>query len=214
MYHNFTPQSTSTGTKFISTEFTEVHIRSVSDKLSIYFDGKWDLSLIIKKCIEKDYRKTVLEEHICLIMEARSKYLRYLTTETEGSLTIDSGTTRLFEEESFSITSLVAIGCDGKRVNTGMMNGVIKRIESALGRPLHRFVCLIYSNELPLCHLFNFLDDTTSGHRSFTGPNGKELQKCENKAVASFTPVEVQSCNEVRPFGCLNYCKFKSTRQS
>ena len=39
--------------------------------------------------------------------------------------------------------------------------------------------------------------------------------------LADYSPVriqtygiEVQSCNEVRPFGCLNYCKFESARQS
>ena len=89
------------------------------------------------------------------------------------------------------MTSLVAIGCDGTNVNTGMKNGVIKRIEDALGRPVHWFVCMLHSNELPLRHLFNSLNGKTSGPRSFTGPIGKELQKCETKAVVSFTPIEV-----------------------
>ena len=77
-------------------------------------------------------------------MEAGSKYLGHLTTETGGSLRIDSRTTLLLEEESFSLTSLVAIGCDGTKVNTGTGKSVIKRIKSALGRPVHRFVCMLY----------------------------------------------------------------------
>ena len=35
------------------------------------------------------------------------------------------------------------------------------------------------------------MDDKTSGHRSFTVPNGKDLQKFANKTPVSFTPVEV-----------------------
>ena len=34
------------------------------------------------------------------------------------------------------MTSLVAVGCDCENVNTGMENGVIKRNEDALGRPI------------------------------------------------------------------------------
>ena len=53
------------------------------------------------------------------------------------------------------------------------------------------FVSPLHSNELPLRHLFNLLDAITSGPRSFIGPNGKEPQKCETKAVVSFIPDEV-----------------------
>ena len=149
------------------------------------------MTLTNKKCGEKYYRQAVSEEHICLITEPGSKYLGHFTTETGSSLSIHSGITRFLEEKSFSMTSLVAIGCDGTNVNTGMNNGVIKRIEDSLGRPVHWFVCMLHSNELPLRHLFNSLDGKTSGPRSFTGPIGKELQKCETRAVVSFTPIEV-----------------------
>ena len=64
-------------------------------------------------------------------------------------------------------------------------------MEDALGRPVHWFVFMLYSNKLPLCHLYNSLYGKTSGPRSFSGPIGKELQKCETRAVVSFTPIEV-----------------------
>jgi hypothetical protein len=166
-------------------------IRSVSDISSIYFDGKKDLTFINQKCGEKYYRKTISEEHICLITEPESKYLGHFTPGTGSSLSIHSGITRFVEEKRLSMNSLVAIGCDGTNVNTGMKNGVIKRIEDTLGRPLHWFICMLHANELPLRHLFNSLDGKTSGPRSFTGPIGKELQKCEAKVIVSFTPIEV-----------------------
>ena len=40
------------------------------------------------------------------------------------------------------MSSLVAIGCDGTNVNTGLKNDIIKRIEDAIGRP----VCSIRMN--------------------------------------------------------------------
>ena len=91
----------------------------------------------------------------------------------------------ILEEKIFSMTPLVAIGCDGINVNTGVKNGVIKQIGNALGSPMHWFVCMLYSNDLPLRHLFNALDGKTSGPRSFTGPIGKWVQKSETKAVVS-----------------------------
>lgn len=85
--------------------------------------------------------------------------------------------------------SLVAIGCDGTNVNTGTKNGIIKRIEDSIERPLHWFICMLHANELPLRHLFSSLDGKTSGPRCFTGPIGKQLQNCETKVVVSFTPI-------------------------
>lgn len=50
---------------------------------------------------------------------------------------------------------------------------------------------MLHPNELPLRHLSNFLDGETSGQRSFTGPIGKELKKCEIESLVSFTPIIV-----------------------
>ena len=75
------------------------------------------------------------------------------------------------------MTLLVAVGCYGTNFNSGMKNGVIKRIEEVLGITVHLFVCRFHSNEFALRYLFNSLDGITSGPRSFTGLIGKELKK-------------------------------------
>ena len=89
------------------------------------------------------------------------------------------------------MNSLVSVGRDGTNVKTDRKNGIKKRIEDALVKPVHWFVCILHSNELTLCHLFNFLDGKTSEPRNFTGPIGKEPQKSETKAVDSITPIKV-----------------------
>ena len=149
------------------------------------------ITLVNEKCGEKYYWRTVSKERICLITEPGSKYMGHFTTETGSSLSINSGTTQFLEQNFLYMKSLVAVGSDRTNVNIGMKNGVIKRIENALERPVHWFVCMPHSNELPLRHLLNSLDGKTSGPRSLTGPIGKELQKRETKAVVPITPVEV-----------------------
>ena len=71
---------------------------------------------------------------------------------------------------NFDLNDVVAIGCDGTAVNTGCKSGVIRLLEEKLEKPLHWFVCLLHSNELPLRHI----DGKTSGPATFTGPIGSK----------------------------------------
>ena len=89
------------------------------------------------------------------------------------------------------MTFFVTIGRVGSNVNTDMKNGVIKRVEDTIWRPVHLFVCVLHSNELPLRHLLNSVEGKTSGPRRFTRPFGKQQQQFETKAVESFTPFDV-----------------------
>ena len=62
--------------------------------------------------------------------------------------------------------------------NTGWKNGVIRKLELKLGRPLQWFICLHF-NELPFRHLFESVDDDTIGTTSFSGEIGKKFTDCE-----------------------------------
>ena len=79
------------------------------------------------------------------------------------------------------MSSLLVIGCDGTNVNTDMSNGIIKRIEDTLGIPVHWFVCMLHSNDLPIRQLFNSVVGKSSGPRSFTGPIGEGHQNTKLK---------------------------------
>jgi hypothetical protein len=163
--------------------------RSASNISSIYFDGKRDLTLINQKEGDIYYRKKVSEEHISLITEPDSKYLGHFTPGTGSSHSIHTGILLFIEEKKLAMDSLVAIGCDGTNVNTGTKNGIIKRIEDSMERPLHWFICMLHANELPLRHLFTSLDGKTSGPKCFAGPIGKQLQNCETKVVVSYKSI-------------------------
>lgn len=86
--------------------------------------------------------------------------------------------TEYFESRQIDIkSSLRAIGCDGTALNTGMWNGIIRRLEVYCNRPLHHFVCLIHMNELPLKALFNRLVGRSNGNGSYRGLLGDLIKR-------------------------------------
>ncbi|GBP11868.1 hypothetical protein EVAR_74506_1 [Eumeta japonica] len=51
---------------------------------------------------------------------------------------------------------------------------------------------MLHLNELPLRHLFDYLDGKTSGPSTYNGPIGKLLDKCETRAVVEFESIPGQ----------------------
>lgn len=81
---------------------------------------------------------------------------------------------------------MIGICCDGEPTNTGVENGIIRRFEILLDKPLHWFVCLLHFNELPFRHLFNALEmSTTSGPRTSSGTLTKLIETCEQFPVSN-----------------------------
>ena len=76
-------------------------------------------------------------------------------------------------------------------LNAGRKGGVIKRPKDHLNKPLQWLVCLLYTNELPLCHLMKELDGGTSGPENFGSLIGKQLVGCELLDVVDFKAVQV-----------------------
>lgn len=50
--------------------------------------------------------------------------------------------------------AVVAIGCDGTSVNTGIKGCLIRVLEEHTKRPLQWLICQLHLNELPLRHIF------------------------------------------------------------
>lgn len=51
------------------------------------------------------------------------------------------------------------------------------------------FICQLHANELPLRHLFAYLDGSTSGPRAFKGEIGRKLAICETLPVCKFEAI-------------------------
>ena len=83
-----------------------------------------------------------------------------------------------------------AIGCDGTAVNTGTNGGIVRLLETKLGRSLHWFICQLHANEWPLRHLIKTLDGKTTGPSGYTGDIGKQLEDCEKYPICDFDAIE------------------------
>ena len=68
-------------------------------------------------------------------------------------------------------------------------------------------ICFLHLNELPLRHIFCYLDGGTSGPQAFLGPIGKALKACEELPIIAFEPIE-----PIEPL-CFVYATTLSTDQ-
>lgn len=85
------------------------------------------------------------------------------------------------------VQNLAAIGSDG---TAGRKGGIIRLLEQHIKRPMHWLVCLFHSNELQLRHLFEYINGSTTGPRSYTGPMGTLLQLRDKMPLAEFQKME------------------------
>lgn len=163
--------------------------QNVSLVPALYFDGRKDQTSTISEKDGKRYRRRILEEHISLIKEPDSKFLGYITPASGAAKCIEKEIFNFFINKNISMDGLVAIGCDGTNVNVGKYGGIIRMLEKRLGRPLQWIICLLHMNELPFRHLFEHIDGTTSGPRTYSGSIGKELENCEKQPIVDFQPI-------------------------
>lgn len=156
---------------------------------AIFFDGRKDKTLICNRAGGRLHRQTITEEHISLIREPESSYLGHLTPTAGTAVEIKNSIVKFIASNNIDIEQLVAIGCDGTNVNTGRVGGVIRLLEIEYEKPLQWLVCMLHANELPLRHLLQTLDGSTSGPRAFSGTLGKALSTCEILPVVAFEKI-------------------------
>lgn len=158
----------------------------------LFFDGRKDKT--ISQCMRgnKLYRNTSIEEQIVLVSEPGSKYIGHVTPQSGSASDIKQSIVK-FLEEKVEFSQLNAIGCDGTVVNSGNKNGAIRMIELYLKRPVQWLICLFHANELPLRHLVQNLDGSTTGPHGYSGTIGKALETCENLPVVSFHPIQSEN---------------------
>ena len=71
--------------------------------------------------------------------------------------------------------TLDSIGGDSTPMNTRREGGAFTCIERLLGKKKTWPVCMLHTNELPLCHLITALDGKSSGENTLSGPLGRVL---------------------------------------
>jgi len=113
----------------------------------------------------------------------------HITPNTGSSANIVEAMCDNFAEIDISLSSLIAVGCDGTAKNTVKHGGIIRLLELHVKHPLQWFICMFHFNELPLRHLFAHLDGTTAGPNVFTCTLGKALPSCQSLDIVSFKSI-------------------------
>lgn len=155
-----------------------------TDLVAFSFDGRKNTALTREEINGTFHPRTLKESHLVVLREPESKLLGHIKLNAEDAKTKHRQLNEFFLTKNISINNLIGICCDGEATNTGTENGILRRFEVALDRPLHWFVCLLHFNERPLHHLFCTLEKSvTYGPRTASGDLMKQLETCEQLPV-------------------------------
>ena len=152
----------------------------------IGFDGKQDVTLVnASGC-----RRTIKEEHYVIVSFPGDNYIDHVVPSSSKSEDVAKEILSVINDTN-STESLSALVCDGTNNNTGKSNGIIRRLEESLGRPLQWLVCMLHFNELPFRKYFSTLDGaTTTGPSSSSGVIASLLDyDPKDLPIANFLPV-------------------------
>lgn len=78
-------------------------------------------------------------------------------------------------------------------MNTGEKNGVIRKLEEKLNKPLQWLVCQLHSNELIVHHLFEKYAGRKTGPCTYSGEISKQISQCETMPLVKFNAVELET---------------------
>lgn len=152
----------------------------------IGFDGKQDITL----GESSGCRRTLKEEHYAIISFPGNKYIDHVVPESSKSVDITREIMSVIIETN-SVESLQGVVCDGTNLNTGKTNGIIRKLEENLGRPLQWLICLLHCNELPFRRFLTNIECATStGPSTSTGVISSSLQyDPKDLPIINFTPI-------------------------
>ncbi|XP_036339782.1 uncharacterized protein LOC118749119 [Rhagoletis pomonella] len=160
--------------------------RIESNLKAFSFDGRKNDSLTQQTINQKYHQNMVKEPHLVVAREPNTVLIGYVELTKEDAESKQKQLFEFFNNKQISLEHLIGICSDGEPANTGTYNGVLRRFELHLKKPLHWFVCLLHFNELPFRHLYQTLDQAiTFGPRSTTGKLDKQIQECETLQVAT-----------------------------
>ena len=139
--------------KFWREQEIQLHSDDTKELVCIGFDGKQDMTLVEKT----NLRRNVKEEHYVLISYPENKYVDHVVPESSRAADVVTEIMSVIKQTQ-SMDTLQAMVCDGTNNNTGKKNGILRKIEERLGRPLQWLVCQLHTNELPFRKYFSDID--------------------------------------------------------
>ena len=156
----------------------------------VYVDGRKDATLTTSQLDNgKSYQSMHLEEHYVMVGEPGEYYVTHFGTADGKGCSIADGIFSAIKDTELQ-EKLEVIGSDGAATMTGVNSGCIRTLEVLLKRPLQWVVCLLHTNELPLRHIFQYLDGGTKSPNAFAGPIGKSLDSNSSQwPVITFKPI-------------------------
>jgi hypothetical protein len=157
----------------------EQHSAEAKNLICLGFDGKQDSTLL--------HRRILKEEHYVIVAFPGETYIDHVVPQSSKAVDIGKEIMSIIVSTQSSLT-LQAIVCDGTNTNTGKNNGIIRRLEKSLGRPLQWLICLLHANELPFRKYFSVVDGgETKGPKTSCGEIGSVLDfDPKDKPVVAF----------------------------
>lgn len=136
---------------------------------------------------------SVVYENIVLVQQPADRYLGFVTTKICTAQVIFGKMQEFFVDNSISLESLIAIGCDGASTNTGVDNGIITKFENYLNRSLHWIVCILHLIDLILRAVATFYYGDTIGPGKYFGKINEDLSNCHTFDIVKFTKVALNN---------------------
>ena len=87
-----------------------------------------------------------------MLAEPGSRYLGHFSPSSGTAKNIANSLIEFCKDKQIDFSKIQAIGCDGTNTNVGWKTGVTRKLEENFKRPLHRNICQLHGNELPLRH--------------------------------------------------------------
>ncbi len=168
------------------------YVIQIQSLKSLYFDGKKSATkTVIVNSTGTLKQLSVIKEHLVLIKEPGNQYISFVTPDTANAENCFKAIIEKLESMGIDLDELKVLGSDGCVVNVGHISGIMTRIETYLGRPLQRAICLLHLGELPFKKLYEFLFGKCNGPTDFASI-GPELKECHNYPVAPFKKIAVK----------------------
>ena len=169
-------------------------MQSNKELCCIGFDGKQDITLVESfGC-----RRCKKEEHYSIVSYPGNIYIDHVVLESSKAADITKELMSVIIETN-SVESIQGVVCDGTNNNTGKSNGIIRKLEENLGRPLQWLVCLLHCNELTLRRFLAGVDFArTTGPSTSTGTISSALEYDQNELpVVNYLPItgKVTDCD-------------------
>lgn len=128
-------------------------------------------------------------EHIVILKQPGDVLLGFVVCESATAENIFRKFLSFLNEKGISLDSLAAMSCDGASTNVGNKNGIIRRFEQHLGRPLHWIICMLHLNERTLGNVITLIDGKTTGPSSHSGDIMKVIATSHTRPPVIFEPI-------------------------